>query len=171
MSEQSASSVRPRNDTNAGPADSVAFLVAKVGFHAAARYGQRLGALDLQPPHVGVLRAVAADKGQSQREIARRMHVPPSRMVSYIDDLEQRGLVERRPSPTDRRANALYLTTAGRRLLRQVVDLSIQHEHETCAGIDADQREQLIQLLRQLAANQDLPLDVHPGLVAGGPPL
>ena len=43
--------------------------------------------------------------------------MPPSRMVALVDELEQRGLVERRPHPSDRRVRALYLTAEGREML------------------------------------------------------
>ncbi|MGH2879628.1 MAG: MarR family transcriptional regulator [Solirubrobacteraceae bacterium] len=55
--------------------------------------------------------------GASQQAIGERLQIPPSRMVAFVDALEQRGLLERRANPEDRRARALYLTDEGRELL------------------------------------------------------
>ncbi len=56
------------------------------------------------------MNVVDAAAGQSQQAIAEAIGAPPSRMVAIVDELEQRGLIERRPHPSDRRVHALYLT-------------------------------------------------------------
>jgi len=76
--------------------------------------------VDLTPPLTGLLRAVATGPGRSQQEIATQLGTPPARMVALVDDLDQRGLVERKRNPDDRRLNALYLTDVGRNMLTTV---------------------------------------------------
>lgn len=143
--------------------DSAAFLLAQVGFAAMRRYADRLAPLGLEPRHVGLLHFVAAAEGQSQQELGERMQVPPSRMVSLVDDLERRGLVQRRRNAADRRAYAVHLTTEGRAVLDEVIDVSIDHEASLCAGLDASERRQLIDLLQRIADGQGIPRGVHPG--------
>jgi DNA-binding MarR family transcriptional regulator len=124
--------------------------------------------LDLDPREVVLLRHVAAAEGQSQQTLASTLQVPPSRMVALVDGLESRSLLERRPTPADRRVRALYLSREGRRVLRKVMDASAKHEAELCAGLDDAEREQLIALLGRLAAEHGLPTGVHPGVVEDG---
>src|SRR3954470_3427809 len=93
---------------------NLAFLLSQVGIHASARFAARLADVDLSPPLFRVLNLVDAAEGRSQQEIAKAVQAPPSRMVGFVDELEQRGLVERRADPHDRRVRALYLTAAGR---------------------------------------------------------
>src|ERR1700736_6076110 len=88
----------------------VAFLLAQLGHHAAERFSERIAALELTPPHAGILRAIAAAPGRSQQALGTKLQLLPSRVVAYVDDLEDRGYVERRPNPDDRRQYALYLT-------------------------------------------------------------
>jgi DNA-binding MarR family transcriptional regulator len=72
-------------------------------------------------------------------------------MVVLVDGPEQRGLLERRPTPADRWVRALYLSREGRRVLRKVMRASAEHEAELCAGLDTAEREQLIALHGRLA--------------------
>jgi DNA-binding MarR family transcriptional regulator len=96
---------------------SVAFLLSQVGIFASQRFAKRLEPLDLHPPQFRVLNMVDATEGRSQQAIGEAIGAPASRMVAIVDELEQRGLVERRPHPSDRRIRALYLTDDGRELL------------------------------------------------------
>ena len=123
--------------------------------------------LGLDSREVVLLRHVAAAEGQSQQALAQALQIPPSRMVALVDGLEQRGLLERRPIPGDRRVRALHLSREGRRVLRKVMDASAEHEAELSAGLDPREHKQLIDLLSRMAAEQGLPSGVHPG-VAGG---
>ncbi len=145
-------------------ADSAGFLLAKVGADASRRYKQHLKPLGLEPPHAAMLRYIASAQGLSQQKLADVLQVARSRMVVLVDELERRDLIERQRSPTDRRAYALALTADGHRLLKKVISVSSQFENELAQALDPDEREQLIALLRRLAARQDIPLGVHPAL-------
>ncbi|WP_245617458.1 MarR family winged helix-turn-helix transcriptional regulator [Amycolatopsis taiwanensis] len=143
--------------------DSNAFLLAQLGAHAAQRFAERIVKLDLTPPQAGLLRIVAAQPGQSQQMIAGQLGTPASRVVALVDGLQERGLVERRRNPEDRRNYALHLTGKGRQLLRRLGRLARQHDEAICAGLTEGEREQLHGLLARLAAAQGLPARVHPG--------
>lgn len=144
-----------------------AFLLSQVGFHSSRLWRERMARLELDPREVVLLRHVAAAEGQSQQALAEALRIPPSRVVTLVDGLEQRGLLERQPVPSDRRVHALHLSREGRRVLRKVMDVSAAHEAEVCAGLDATERKQLIALLSRLAAEHGLATGVHPGVAQG----
>ena len=146
------------------PPVSRAFLLAQIGAHAAARFAERMAALDLQPQHAGVLRLIAGTPdGISQRRLGERLGVFPSRMVALLDDLEGRGLVERRDDPTDRRSYAVHLTERGQQALRDIGRVAREHDEAVCAALGPQEREQLTALLTRIAAQQGLTPGVHPG--------
>jgi DNA-binding MarR family transcriptional regulator len=145
-----------------------AFLLSQLGFHSSRLWKERLAPLGVDPRHAMLLRHVAAAGGQSQQALGKAMRIPASRMVALVDELERRGLVERRPSPADRRAHALFLTGEGRRLLDRVMKVSADHEAQLCAGLTRSERERLIELLARVSAEQGLATGVHPGAAAGG---
>jgi hypothetical protein len=86
-----------------------------------------------------------------------------SRLVLVLDELEQRGLVERRQSPTDRRSYALDLTSAGEKLLHEIGRVAREHEDALCAALDESERTSLTEFLTRIAAEQQLVPGVHPG--------
>ncbi len=144
-----------------------AFLLSQLGFHSAMLWKERLAPLGVDPRQAMLLRHVGAAAGQSQQALGKAMRIPASRMVTLVDELERRGLLERRPSPADRRAHALFLTDEGQRVLGEIMEVSAVHERQLCEGLTEDQRRQLIALLSQVAAEQGLPTGVHPGAAAG----
>jgi DNA-binding MarR family transcriptional regulator len=141
----------------------VAFLLSQLGYHSSRRWKARLTPLCLDPRHVMVLRRLAGDEGRSQQALGEALQIPPSRMVALVDALEQRGLLMRRPSPSDRRVRTLHLTKEGRRLLGRIMEISVEHEQQLCRGLQPAEREQLLTLLNRLAAEQGLAEGIHPG--------
>ncbi len=145
------------------PAVGLAFLLSQVGAHAAARFAERLEPLGLKPPHAGILVVLQQADGLSQQALGAKLGAFPSRLVALLDELEGRGLVERRDSPTDRRSYALYLTEAGREALDQIGRVAREHQEALCAALDPSERARLAGLLTRIAAQQGLAPGVHPG--------
>jgi DNA-binding MarR family transcriptional regulator len=141
----------------------VAFLLAQLGAHAASAFAERLRPLDLRPPDAGVLRLLASSPGESQRALADALGMHAPRLVALIDELEARGLVERRRDPSDRRNYAISLTGAGRVMWRRVSAVARQHEQALTAALGGKESAQLGSLLRRIADEQALTPGVHPG--------
>ena len=156
-------------DKKAGP---LAFLLAQVGAHAAARFAERLQPLGLVPADAGILRMLSAAPGLSQQELAVRLRMHPSRLVAIIDELESRHLVERRENANDRRTYAVYLAKAGEAALKEVSRVGREHTDSLCAALTRDERDQLASLLQRIADEQGLTRGVHPGFSRlGGRPV
>ena len=112
----------------------------------------------------GPLRLVARQPGQSQQELARQLRTPPSRLVLLVDHLEERGLIERRRNPDDRRHHALFLTAEGGQFMRtRLAPIGAAHEDDICAALTEAERGQLAGLLGRIAEQQGLIPGVHPG--------
>ncbi len=141
----------------------LAFLVSQVGAHSSTRFGERLEALGLKTHHVGILRVIAEADGLSQQALGERLGVFPSRLVGILDELEERKLVERRDSPSDRRSYALYLTEAGREMLEKIKTISRAHQEAICAALDRVEQAQLAEFLTRIAQEQRLSPGIHPG--------
>lgn len=144
---------------------SVGFLLSKLGLTSANAFAAVLQPLGIDPRHFGIMRIIAMTEGRSQQQLGEALMVPASRMVALIDDIEERGLVERRRNPHDRRAHALHLTPKGRKLYDRAVEAATAYEDRLCAALSPDEREQLLNLLRRLAVTIDpAPVGSHPGL-------
>jgi len=73
-------------------------------------------------------------------------------MTNRIDRLAERGLVERRPAPGDRRGVLVHLTDEGRARVDAAMEDLLRVEHELLAGLADDDRRRLADLLRVLVA-------------------
>jgi DNA-binding MarR family transcriptional regulator len=143
---------------------SVGFLISQLGFFSSKGFMAALEPIGIGPREFLLMRFVQTTQGQSQQALAERLGVPASRMVAMVDHLEEAGLVERRPDPEDRRVRGLYLTRKGRGTLERAAKIAIDYETRLCAGINREEREQLIDLLQKLQAGQIHLKGVHPGL-------
>ena len=143
---------------------TLAFLLSQVGIHASRQFAERIAVAGLNPPLFRVLNLVDAAEGRSQQAIGQAIEVPAPRMVALVDELEQEGLVERRPDPEDRRVRALYLTKKGRKALIRGREIAKQHEDELTQGLAASDRKRLLDLLQKMVDAQAIGRGVHPGL-------
>ncbi|MBV1796548.1 MarR family winged helix-turn-helix transcriptional regulator [Siccirubricoccus sp. G192] len=72
----------------------------------------------LEMRHTGVFVVLSREPGIDQRSLAAALGRDQTSTAQMVDDLQALGLVERRPSPANRRTNALFLTATGAALLR-----------------------------------------------------
>lgn len=145
------------------PSPRTAFLLTQLGAHAADLFAERVAGLGLTPRDAGALRALGRSPGISQRELATRLGTVPSRLVALIDDLEERGLVERIRSPKDRRNYQLHLTDAGGELLTSLRAAAEAHQAGLLEPLDAAERLALSRLLTKVATGTGLGSEGHPG--------
>jgi DNA-binding MarR family transcriptional regulator len=149
MAEQSV----PREEAAHGPPPAA--LATHLGYllkHAQMRLAG-LGATALAPFGINgrecaVLIVIDEAPALSQLELARRMGVDRTTMVTLLDELEAKALVARRPDPDDRRRNVVTLTEAGRNTLPEARQAHGQAEQRFLAGLSEQDAEQLKRILR-----------------------
>jgi len=142
---------------------SPSFLLAQVGAHAASQFAERLWKLKLAPRHAGILRILSARPAITQQALATTLGMVPSRLVVLVDEMEQRGLIERRENPDDRRRYALHITEKGLSTLEVIGRIAREHSQALLAAISGDEQRQLATLLQRIADQQGLTRGVHPG--------
>ncbi len=148
------------NDRDGRPRRT-AFLLSQVGSLASSRFAERTREIGLTPSDAGVLRLLGRTPGLSQRSLADRLGAVPSRIVSLIDSLETRGLVERVRSSMDRRNYELRLTSQGDERLAELRRIAEEHEAELLSPLSREQATQLEELLSVLAGSAALDPDLH----------
>lgn len=150
-------------ESQSGRSAGAAFLLAQVGAHASSLFAKRLAKLNLAPPHAGILRVLDWTPAITQQALAISLGMVPSRLVALLDDLDTRGLIERRQNSTDRRSHALYLTTKGRTALGVIGRVAREHQQALLAALSENERGELAALLQRIADQQSLTRGVHPG--------
>ncbi len=104
----------------------------------------------VSPGEFGVLALVEANPGINQTSLANAVGADRSTMVPIIDRLERRGLVERQAKPGDRRAHALRLAKSGKERMGRFRATVLEHEGKIGSGLNAAERQLLLDLLRRL---------------------
>ena len=101
---------------------------------------------DLTPVQFAALDAIRADPGLDQARVAARIAYDKATIGGVIDRLEQKGLVERSVSKTDRRAREVRLTKIGRRTYDDVLPMVTDLQAEILEGLTFDERRRFLDL-------------------------
>lgn len=128
-----------------------------VGYHVRlaqmaifADFEATLGELALSPGLFGLLVIIEANAGLKQTQLADAARIDRSTLVPALDKLEDRGLVERRAAPGDRRSNGLFLTRAGEELLAAAKRAVRRHEARLARAFADGERDKLLALLTRI---------------------
>ena len=111
---------------------------------------QRMAPFGLRPVDFSVLTLIAHNPGITSRQLCAALDILPPNLVGMIKSLDQRGLIERRPHPTDRRAQGLHLSPAGRELQKSAQATATQLESDVASRLGADELDNLKTLLRKV---------------------
>ena len=93
--------------------NALARTVSRVWAQAYSQYG-------LSPPHAFLIRVVLASPGLFPRDLARELGLSRSTVTRFLDSLEQRDYVTRRPSETDGRELRIYPTAKARAIRKEL---------------------------------------------------
>ena len=135
---------------------STSFLIKRLGFAVKDQTMAAYEQAGLSPYHHAVLAVVDEGPPETQGAIADALGYDRGQLVGLLDELEERGLVERRRDPDDRRRHTVRITPDGKRALAKLRALADQLENDFLASLDQNERAQLWRLLRRLA-EQHLP--------------
>ena len=132
----------------------IADLLTRTNRRLRRASGPELDRSGVTPSQLRVLR-VLAGVGSPLRvsELARRLDVIPRSATSVVDLLEERGLVERRPDPDDRRATLVALTPSGTGVLGALRDRRAAGLAELLGRLTDDEQAELVRLLTVLTAD------------------
>jgi DNA-binding MarR family transcriptional regulator len=128
----------------------IGYHLRRAQVHFFADFARTMAEAQITPGQFGVVSLIGANPGLTQSALARAVGIERSTMVAVIDALQARGLVERKPSPVDRRSYALELTIAGRALLDRLVPMVRGHERRLARKLSPGERDTLVQLLIKL---------------------
>ena len=127
------------------------FLLGYLGEKSRRNFIALLEPHGFHPREFGLLTVLSKRPGITQQELASLARVDPSSMVAVLDDLEQRGVAERRVDPEDRRRRAVFLTDKGEEQMRVLQREARKSAKQFLAPLSEDERATLNALLRKLA--------------------
>jgi DNA-binding MarR family transcriptional regulator len=129
------------------------FLLNHVSHVLSTEVTAALAAVGITPRDQCVLvKALAAERTQS--EIAEMSDLDKTTMVVTVDGLEKRGLAERRPAPTDRRARIVSVTPEGEKVATEAEAIIQRVYEDVLATLPPAQRKGLVTALEGLTAGR-----------------
>jgi DNA-binding MarR family transcriptional regulator len=134
---------------------STTFLLKRLGFVVKDQAMEGYERVGLHPYHHAVLIALSEGSHETQGAIADGLGYDRGQLVGLLDELEERGLVERRRDPKDRRRHLVQITAEGKRTLRTLRTLSRQLEADFLEPLNDKQRAELHSLLLRLAEKHE----------------
>jgi DNA-binding MarR family transcriptional regulator len=125
-------------------------MLAMIAMQADRLVNEGLAQMDARKWHYAALVALNESGPVSQAELSKRTGIYRSDLVSVINELAERGFVERAPDPADRRRNVITVTERGRGHLERLDKLITELQDDVLAPLTRPEREQLTDLLARV---------------------
>jgi DNA-binding MarR family transcriptional regulator len=154
---KTASTARPAPAVSGEPGIDTSYLESLLGYNARRAalavigvFLKRMAPYELRPVDFSVLTLIAHNPGITSRQLCTALDILPPNLVGLIKGLDQRGLIERHPHPTDRRAQGLHLSPDGRKLQKSAQTTATRLESDVASRLNARELDTLKSLLRKV---------------------
>lgn len=129
---------------------SVGFMLSKAHQRLFSHLGEVLKPYGITAKQFALLAFLWKQDGLSQTELSERSEIDRTTLSGMVDRLEKAGLVQRDPSPEDRRAFLLRLTEQGAALESELSELAFQVRRDLFSRLAEGEYEQLCMLLDKM---------------------
>lgn len=146
----------PADSGDEAPQSDVSLIDSLVGYNlrrAAARQRERFrnvfSAYEIRPVQLTALAVILQNDHLGQSALGKALDMKRANVVKLLDELQERGLIERRPSRRDRRAYEVHLTATGSQFTRKLLAIHEKLEADLALSVGQDELKQLVRLLRK----------------------
>lgn len=133
------------------------FLESLIGYNARRaalaiieEFLERMAVYGLKPVDFSVMSVIVHNPGVTSRQLCASLNILPPNLVSLIQSLDSRGLVERLPHPHDGRAVGLHPTKKGKALMLQAEATASELEKNVGGKLTPNQVQTLVTLLQKI---------------------
>jgi DNA-binding MarR family transcriptional regulator len=147
----------PQNPVNAVEKVDTRFLESLIGYNARRaalaiieEFLERMAVYGLKPVDFSVMSVIVHNPGVTSRQLCASLNILPPNLVSLIQSLDSRGLVERLPHPHDGRAVGLHPTEKGKALMMQAEATASELERNVGGKLTPNQAQTLVTLLQKI---------------------
>jgi DNA-binding MarR family transcriptional regulator len=150
--------VKPLSSRSRDDSDEVdmSLIDSLVGYNlrrAAARQRERFrnvfSPYDIRPVQLTALTIILHNDSVGQSSLGKALDVKRANVVKLLDELQDRGLIERMPSARDRRAYDVRLTPKGKKLTHELLAVHKKLEADLARSLGRDELRRLVKRLRE----------------------
>jgi len=138
-------------------ASGTAYLETLLGYNASraayalvSHFIRGVGSFELRTVDFSVLSVIGHWPGVTSRQLCQQLNVLPPNMVVLLRELDKRGLIERQPHPTDRRAVGLRLSNTGKELMKKAEKAASEADLRGTSHLTVAERKTLARLLQKI---------------------
>lgn len=121
------------------------------------RFHSAFAPFKIRPVQFTVLAIILQNGPLRQSKLGKVLSMKGGNVVKLLDELQQRSLIERRPSKSDRRAYEVHLTAKGNGYARRLLAVHEKLEADLAQSIGDDDLKQLVELLGRLRRADSAP--------------
>lgn len=133
--------------------DSGAYLASQLAKGFARSLQQRAAGLGFSPGQFPILLELWAEDGLTQKQLLERVDIEQATMANTLARMARDGLIERKPHPSDKRAQLIFLTPSARAMEDEAVKIAREADLALFDGFRAFERELMLEYIRRLLEN------------------
>ncbi len=133
--------------------DSATYLAGQLAKAFTRSLQARAAALGFSPGQLPVLIELWAEDGLTQKQLLDRVGIEQATMANTLARMERDGLIDRRPHPSDRRAQLVHLTDKARAMEKAAIDTAREADDALFKGFKRFERELLVEYMRRIIEN------------------
>jgi DNA-binding MarR family transcriptional regulator len=122
----------------------------RAALHIIGAFMQNMAEFELRPAEFSVLSLIRHNPGITSRQLCAALNILPPNLVVILKQFEKRGLIARKPHPTDGRAIGLSLTDKGNTLVAAAEEVSAASDLSSTQTLTAAERKTLTRLLQKI---------------------
>jgi DNA-binding MarR family transcriptional regulator len=116
----------------------------------------------ISPAQMTLLEQIVVCPGCGVQDISERLTLSPPTVSVGVNKLEERGLVERKPNPTDKRSIQFFVTEKGQFLHNKIHDARLRKFRRLLSGLDSKDQQTLLTLLTRALTSAEKKINLSP---------
>jgi MarR family transcriptional regulator for hemolysin len=133
--------------------DSAAYLASQMAKGFARSLQQRAATLGFSPGQFPILLELWSEDGLTQKQLLERIDIEQATMANTLSRMERDGLVERRPHPSDKRAQLVFLTNKAAAMQAEAIEAAMAADTDLLKDFRQFERELLLEYIRRVLEN------------------
>ncbi|MGY5778171.1 MarR family transcriptional regulator [Rhizobium sp. ZPR3] len=133
--------------------DSAAYLASQMAKGFARSLQQRAAKLGFSPGQFPILLELWSEDGLTQKQLLERVDIEQATMANTLSRMERDGLVERRPHPSDKRAQLVFLTNRAAAMQAEAIEAAMAADTDLLKDFRQFERELLLEYIRRVLEN------------------
>ncbi|WP_271025502.1 MarR family transcriptional regulator [Rhizobium sp. RCAM05973] len=133
--------------------DSAAYLASQMAKGFARALQQRATKLGFSPGQFPILLELWSEDGLTQKQLLERVDIEQATMANTLSRMERDGLVERRPHPSDKRAQLIFLTDKAAAIQAEAIEAAMAADTDLLKNFRSFERELLLEYIRRILEN------------------